>query len=134
MDKIYNRMRRLLPVATNEQTTEQHPKNRAFQISFVELLFFSVEIWSLAIMSIKGSKIFPEQHSLKESHFQQVYHVSTFSIATTHLKEKKSYIQNLLIYLVFWTNSVTRGPIFVSELLWYKGDFKCQFELCLYFY
>ena len=35
----YNRMRRLLPVAPEQQTTnEQHPKNRAIQISFDELL------------------------------------------------------------------------------------------------
>ena len=34
MNKIYNGMRRLLPVATNNK---QHPKNRAIQISFVEL-------------------------------------------------------------------------------------------------
>ena len=48
MAKIYNRMRRLLPVATNNK--QQHPKNRAIQISFVELfVLLFVEIWSLAI-------------------------------------------------------------------------------------
>ena len=55
MDKIYNRMRRLLPVANNEQTTnnKQHPKNRAFQISFVGLfvlLLLKSGVWQLCIV------------------------------------------------------------------------------------
>ena len=41
--KIYKRIRRLLPIATNNermnelQTNEQHPKNRDIKISFFEL-------------------------------------------------------------------------------------------------
>ena len=54
MDKIYNRIRRLLPVATNEQqtTNEQHPKNRAFQISFVGLfvlLLLKSGVWQYSV-------------------------------------------------------------------------------------
>ena len=45
MDKIYNRMGRLLPIATNKQRTnnKQHPKNRDIQISFVELFLFCLK-------------------------------------------------------------------------------------------
>ena len=50
MDNIYNRMRRLLPVATNVASNKQHPKNRAIQISFVEwfvLLLLKSGVWQL---------------------------------------------------------------------------------------
>ena len=50
MDKIYNRIRRLLPVATNNH--KQHPKNRAFQISFVGLfvlLLLKSGVWQFLV-------------------------------------------------------------------------------------
>ena len=55
MDKIYNRIRRLLPVATNnkqQRTNKQHPKNRAFQISFVGLfvlLLLKSGVWQFLV-------------------------------------------------------------------------------------
>ena len=42
MDKIYKRIRRLLPIAKNnkQQTNIKDPKNRDIQISFVELFCY----------------------------------------------------------------------------------------------
>ena len=50
MDKIYNRIRRLLTVAMTVATNDKHPKNRAFQISFVGLfvlLLLKSGVWQL---------------------------------------------------------------------------------------
>ena len=47
MDKIYNRMRRLLPVATNEQRTNNTPKIETSRFLFLNC-FVLVEIWSLS--------------------------------------------------------------------------------------
>ena len=70
MDRIYNRMRRLLPVATNnkQRTNEQHPKNRAIQIFFVELFFVLVEIWSLAILDIVSHRVTIGRYNQSTSH------------------------------------------------------------------
>ena len=50
MERIYNRIRRLLPAATNNKQTnnKQHPKKRNIQISFVELF---CSCWNLEFVN-----------------------------------------------------------------------------------
>ena len=83
MDKIYNRIRRLLPVATNNH----HPKNRAFQISFVGLfvlLLLKSGVWQLAILT-------PEPFSPSEVFFSDGTdtHTNKHTNRTTDITDRR---------------------------------------------
>ena len=69
MDNFYNRMRQLLPAATNKRTTnKQHPKNRDIQIfllnCFLLLLKFGVcQMSDLPQRAITQTTASPSQDS-----------------------------------------------------------------------